>query len=73
MRMRSNRPVKIGQDEFAAARLPSGEEDAVVAERVNASVDIIEAHYDRTDEVTQFEQRKRQHLDKLDQREDDDA
>lgn len=31
-RMRSNRPVKTGQDEFAAARLPSGEEDAVVAE-----------------------------------------
>ncbi|GAB3315146.1 J domain-containing protein [Haloplanus salinarum] len=30
-RMRGNRPVKTGQDEFAAARLPSGEEDTVVA------------------------------------------
>jgi site-specific recombinase XerD len=45
----------------------------VVAERVNASVDIIEAHYDQADEVTQFEQRRRHHLDKLDQWEDDDA
>ena len=31
-RMRANRPVQTGEDEFAAARLPSGEEDAVVAE-----------------------------------------
>jgi len=38
----------------------------VVAERVNASVDIIEAHYDQADEVTQFEQRRRHHLSKLD-------
>jgi len=28
-RMRSNRPVQTGEDEFAAARLPSGEDDAV--------------------------------------------
>jgi hypothetical protein len=31
-RMRGNRPVQTGEDEFAAARLPSGEEDAVVSE-----------------------------------------
>jgi hypothetical protein len=31
-RKRGTRPVKTGDTEFAAARLPSGEEDAVVAE-----------------------------------------
>jgi len=31
-RMRGNRDVVIGQSEFAAARLPSGEDDAIAAE-----------------------------------------
>lgn len=31
-RMRSDRPVWTGQDEFAAARLPSGDEDVIVAD-----------------------------------------
>lgn len=37
----------------------------VVAERVNASVAIIEAHYDQADTVTKYEQRRKHHLDKL--------
>lgn len=37
----------------------------VVSERVNASVDIIETHYDKADPVQEFRQRRQRHLDKL--------
>jgi site-specific recombinase XerD len=43
----------------------------VVAERVNASVDIIEAHYDKADSVTKFQKRREHHLDKLEDKETD--
>ena len=45
----------------------------VVAERVNASVDVIEQHYDRADEFDQFEERRRRHLQKLNFEEADNA
>jgi integrase len=44
----------------------------IIAERVNASVSIIEAHYDQADEVTHFKQRRKQHLHKLDTNQKDD-
>jgi len=43
----------------------------VVAERVNASVDVIEIHYDKADPVEEFRQRRQRHLDKLDFHEGD--
>ena len=43
----------------------------VVSERVNASVDVIEAHYDQASPVDEFEQRRQRHLNKLRFDEDD--
>jgi len=43
----------------------------VVAERVNASVDVIEAHYDKADSVTRYQKRREHHLDKLEDKKDD--
>jgi hypothetical protein len=51
-RMRSQRPVTTGESEFAAARLPSGDDDAVVAQEPphevlgvakDAPADVVEA------------------------------
>nr|WP_305148859.1 site-specific integrase [Halobellus inordinatus] len=38
----------------------------VVSERVNASVEVIEQHYDQASPVDEFQQRRQRHLDKLD-------
>ncbi|RLM89585.1 site-specific integrase [Halobellus sp. Atlit-38R] len=43
----------------------------VVAERVNASVGVIEQHYDKADPVEEFRHRRKRHLDKLDFGEED--
>lgn len=37
----------------------------VVSERVNASVDVIETHYDKASPIDEFEQRRQRHLSKL--------
>ncbi|WP_256403233.1 tyrosine-type recombinase/integrase [Halorubrum salinum] len=43
----------------------------VVSERVNASVDVIEAHYDQASPVDEFRQRRQRHLKKLQFNEED--
>jgi len=43
----------------------------VVSERVNASVDVIEQHYDKASPIDEFEQRRQRHLSKLALEEDD--
>ena len=43
----------------------------VVSERVNASVDVIETHYDKASPIDEFEQRRERHLNKLRFDEDD--
>jgi site-specific recombinase XerD len=45
----------------------------VVAERVNASVEIIEAHYDMADSVTRFQKRREHHLSKLESDQNNDS
>jgi len=50
-RMRSQRPVKTGDAEFAAARLPSGDEDAVVARE--PPHEVLGVHPDAPDSVVE--------------------
>ena len=47
-------------------QLDQGVPPQVVAERVNASLDVIERHYDKTEAVERMERRRRQHIDQLD-------
>jgi len=49
--MRSQRPVKTGDAEFAAARLPSGDEDAVVARE--PPHEVLGVHPDAPDSVVE--------------------
>jgi len=66
-RMRGNRPVQTGEDEFAAARLPSGEEDAVVGEEPPHEVLGVDSGADRDAVEKAYRERvKETHPDKPD-------
>jgi len=47
-------------------QLDQGVPPQVVAERVNASLDVIERHYDKTEAIERMERRRRQHIENLD-------
>ena len=57
-RKRSQRPVETGSTEFAAARLPSGDEDAVAAGESEAPHEILNVGPDAPDEVVKAAARR---------------
>jgi len=58
----SPHPVRSGSIMW---QLNRGLRADVVAERVNASVDVIDRYYDKVNQLDEFRERRAHHLDKL--------